>query len=238
MALLCLKGVGLWFPAVLFWSSLALGAPIFDLRSDEEVAQDEHEARRVERFFGVDGIDPEDEYLAEWSSKEEALTAVVDKLFRSQRFAEALILGADTLMASDEDGEEAAGFGTSPGQRVAPKSRRALSSVEADAFASAVEVSYVMPPPPDDEDSGAPNTGAAHLPWSPRVIIGHRGGALALVTLAFEHVEKGKDRVERWTCTALRADLVASLGGEAVEGAECICDLRGPPPHGVRYLRM
>merc|ERR1712194_953557 len=98
---------------------------------------------------------------------------------------------------------------------------------------SAFEVSYVMPAPVDDAEdaqghtaSGSPNV------WRPRLMIASRDGSLALVTLQFEYVIKGKDREERWACTTLRADLVATVEGDYA--SEQIFDLHGPAPHGVR----
>eukprot|EP00401_Gymnodinium_catenatum_P066209 CAMPEP_0117530092 /NCGR_PEP_ID=MMETSP0784-20121206/38165_1 /TAXON_ID=39447 /ORGANISM="" /LENGTH=348 /DNA_ID=CAMNT_0005326425 /DNA_START=9 /DNA_END=1055 /DNA_ORIENTATION=- len=223
-AVLLVKGVGLWAPALFFWMSLVWGMPLVHLRTDDEIQDEENEVRRLERFFDVEGL-PEFEYLAEWAAKEEALAGVVEKLLRSPRFAEAFLLGPDDLDAEhDQD---------------PPRSRRgSLSAAEADNLAALVEVSYVLPPPAQD-DGGTLNdslgTGGTQ-PWMPRLIFAHRGGALALVAMVLEHVEKGKDREERWTCTELRSELIATRGGEAL--GEPICDLKGPLPHGVRYMRI
>jgi len=218
-AVLLFKGVCLWTPALLFWASLAFGTPFLDLRTDEEVQEDENEVQRLERFFDVEGL-PEAEYLAEWQAKEEALSQMVDKLLRSQRFLDCMLPGAYS----------GAGPSDAP-----PRSSASVAS-EADN----VEVSYVLPPPGTVGDAvlahGGLSTATGPRAWYPRLIIAHQEGSLALVSVALEHVARGKDRDERWACTSLRADLISFCDGEPA--CEPICDLRGPVPHGVRYMRI
>lgn len=191
------------------------GGTFFDYRTQEEIEEDEAEVRRLERFFDVEGL-PEDEYLTEWSSKDEALSKIVDKLLRSQRFLDCVVTGA-------VDAQRGGG---------------AASSNKLENEATSIEVSYVLPPVAivgsgDDEGS---SEGAGPRPWHPRLIIAHRLGSLALVSVSFEHVPGGKDREERWACTSLRTELVALPNGDPA--CESICDLRGPVPHGVRYVRI
>lgn len=209
--ILALKGAFIWAPAVMFWASMVLE---FDFRNDQELQDDEHEVRRLERFFDVEGL-PEAEYLAEWDAKEQALSQIVDKLFRSQRFLEGLRPG---------------GFpGHSSGMQLA-----AGSSEQADSM----EVSYILPPTPwhGGNLATALQASPGPAPWSPRFVVNHGEGALALVSASFEYVQKGKDRDERWACTSLRSHLIAHSDGE--HACEPLCDLRGPMPHGIRYMRL
>jgi len=227
--LICLKCVVLWIPALLFWVSLAWGAPILDFRTDEELEDEENEVRRLERFFDVEGL-PEADYLSEWTVKEEALEDIVDKLLRSTHFLELLIRGPQDAYADEAAGN--ADAHRSPAW--AQKQRQAHLLAEADY----VEVSYVLPPPieePLPEGDGSLDA-VGPRPWHPRLVLAHRDGGLALVMLSFEYVVRGKDREERWACTSLRGDLVAAYRGEPTY--ECICDLQGPVPHGVRYMRI
>jgi hypothetical protein len=233
--IVALKFVGLWMPATIFWSSLVFGVPILDFRTDGEVEEDDMEARRLERFFDVEGL-PDNEYMVEWSSKEEALSQIVEKVLRSQRFATALT----RWMAEDEaDG----GIITSTPRPDAWTSERSLGSDSSTVVS--VEVSYVLPPPVDgawddsdkEQDSlGRTQAGGGARPWWPRLIVAHSGGAMALLSLSFEHVEHSKDREERWACTALRCQLMASRGGFPAQ--ELVFNMRGPVPHGVRYQRF
>lgn len=214
---LFLKGLCIWTPAILFWASLVSGTPFVDLRTDEEIQEDENESRRLERFFDVDGL-PDVEYLEEWQTKEEALSQILDKLLRSQRFLECMLPG---------------GFSGASPSDAPPGSRAAVAAVyEADD----VEVSYVLPPPGTVGNQGSLSMATGPRPWFPRLIIAHRDGSLALVNITLEHVAAGKDREERWACTSLRADLIAFCDGEPA--CESICDLSGPLPHGVRYMRI
>jgi len=205
-----LKGIGIWGPALFFWVSLVWGGTFFDYRTQEEIEEDDAEVRRLERFFDVEGL-PDDEYLTEWSSKDEALSKMVDKLLRSQRFVDCMTTGSsEALPGSQSSGNEA----------------------------TSVEVSFVLPPigivgAGDD----AADAGPGPRPWYPRLMLAHRLGSIALVSVSFEHVPGKKDREERWACMSLRCDLVALPNGEAATG-ESICDLRGPVPHGVRYMRI
>jgi len=224
---LCLKTLVLWVPALFFWVSVAYGAPLLDLRTEDEIQEDENEVRRLERFFDVEGL-PEAEYMAEWTVKEEALSNIVEKLLKSHRFMEMLSRGPDEYTGSEP-------LDT---QQPAPWSQ-SHKVVSPSAEAEAVEVSYVLPPPGAAEDAGLAEVvggSSGPRPWAPRLVVAHRGGSLALVSLTFEYVVKGKDREERWACTALRGDLVAAPRG--VAAFEQICDLRGPVPHGVRYMRI
>lgn len=217
--LLFAKGLFIWTPAILFWGALALGAPMLDFRTDEEVSEDENEVRRLERFFDVEDL-PEAEYLVEWQAKEEALSQIVDKLLRSQRFMDCLMPGAFSDSGTAEDG---------------PRKGEAASADVSQA--DGVEVSYILPPPGAAGDAvSTVSTATGQRPWSPRLIVAHREGSLAMVSASFEHVARGKDRDERWACTSLRSDLIAFCDGELA--CESICDLRGPPPHGVRYVRI
>jgi len=232
--LLALKGV-IWIPAALFWGAVAWGVPL-DFRTDEEVQEDEMEVRRLERFFDVEHL-PEADYLIEWRVKEEALADIIDKLLRSHKFIGCMLPGAYT----DDDTSEG-GLQPADAQRQQPGKASRLNT-EADR----IEVSYVLPPSgygrisaaaaADGElGSGALTTQTGPRPWRPRIVLAHREGSLALISAAFEYVARGKDREERWACTALRADLVSYCDGDTT--CESICDLRGPLPHGVRYMRI
>merc|ERR1711920_609933 len=92
----------------------------------------------------------------------------------------------------------------------------------------------------DNEDAAMSKGDTAAAPgsraWGPRLVVAHRNGSLVLVTLLFEYVGAGKDREERWACTTLRAELIATHDGVAAN--EQICDLRGVLPHGVKYMRI
>lgn len=251
---MALKVFGLWVPGAVFWGSILYWASILDFRTDGEVEEDDMEARRLERFFDVEGL-PDNEYMVEWSSKEEALSLIVDKVLRSQRFAAALT----RWMEAEEDTD--VGIITSTPRPDAWTSERLLGS-DSSAVVS-VEVSYVLPPPVDGAWEGSDNAqerlgsgqeGGRHFhtstaqnnetqdslsrsrPWWPRLIVAHSGGAMALLSLAFEHVEHSKDREERWACTALRCQLMASRGG--LPAQEVLFNMRGPAPHGVRYQRF
>eukprot|EP00928_Gymnodinium_smaydae_P033609 TRINITY_DN24021_c0_g1_i1.p1 TRINITY_DN24021_c0_g1~~TRINITY_DN24021_c0_g1_i1.p1 ORF type:complete len:247 (-),score=61.09 TRINITY_DN24021_c0_g1_i1:47-748(-) len=208
-----------------------------DFRTDEEIADDEHEARRIERFFDVDRL-PETECMIEWSAKEEALSEVVAKLLKSSRFTEALTRGVEALL----EAEEASSSSSASDDLSAASASATHGSSAVGDLAAAVEVSYVLPPaPPADSHDATPTVlvdaaVGVRPTWAPRLVITHQNGALVLVTLEFERVEKAKDREARWTCTALRSDLVATVGGEPT--AEPIGELRGPLPHGVRYMRL
>merc|ERR1711971_1140586 len=210
-----MKGVGLWFPASLFWISLLWGTPLIDLRTDEEIQDDENEARRLERFFDVEGL-PEAEYLVAWAAKDEALAALVEKLLRSPRIADALLLTPDEL--------------DSASSRLADVSHghSQLPTNEAEQLAAAVEVSHVLPPSADASISGSADDACSNpnKPWTPQLIIAHKGGSMLLASLVFKHVGKDKDREERWTCTAIRADLIALQGGDHI--GEPVCDINGP----------
>lgn len=201
------KGCVIWLPAILFWVSLVWGGAVFDYRTQEEIEEDEAEVRRLERFFDVERL-ADDDYLAEWTAKDEALSKIVDKLLRAAHFTDCMVTG---------------------GSAEAPQA----SASEANS----IEVSYVLPPVAalgDGEAEGMDGPGPR--PWYPRLIVAHRLGSLALVCVSFEHVPGSKDREERWACTSLRTDLITLPNGEAV--CEPICDLRGPVPHGVRYYRI
>lgn len=213
----------IYTPAVIVWLSLLSGTQLLDIRSDDELLEDENEARRLERFFDVETLG-ELEYIPEWSAKEEALSQMVDKLFKSKEFMNGVASGPEV----DGSTEEVSEFSTSTNW----KPDKDTAAVVQAAQNGAVEISYVLPPP-TEEDEAAHSPGAT---WEPRLVLAHRSGGIALVHLAFEHVQKAKDREERWACTKLICDLVASPGG--VAGSERICDLRGPLPHGVRYMRV
>eukprot|EP00747_Dinoflagellata_sp_TGD_P179442 gnl/TRDRNA2_/TRDRNA2_30239_c0_seq1.p1 gnl/TRDRNA2_/TRDRNA2_30239_c0~~gnl/TRDRNA2_/TRDRNA2_30239_c0_seq1.p1 ORF type:complete len:328 (+),score=72.29 gnl/TRDRNA2_/TRDRNA2_30239_c0_seq1:86-1069(+) len=230
---LLLKATLLWAPAMLFWLSVSgIVGPILDFRTEEEIQEDENEARRLERFFGVETL-PEADYLAEWSAKEEALSQIIAKLLLSQRFMLALSEG----IVEPEDSTDV---------RHVP-SRKMKRKVE--EIAKEVEVSYVLPPPLDDGEQALDGDSGRDLgahaaedalggPWQPRLVVAHRGGALALVSLVFEFVEgHGKTgREERWACTQLRGDLIAGVDGEPTTDA--IFYVSGPWPHGIRYMRI
>jgi len=124
------------------------------------------------------------------------------------------------------------------------KSKRLLellaeSNQTAEELASVAEFSYILPPAEGGLSSPmdlALGGSEGYRPWNPRLVLSHSSGSLALVTLKFQHVNPAKGRDEKWTCTALRAELIASHGGEPA--SESICDLQGPLPHGVRYMRI
>lgn len=185
--------------------------------------------KRLERFFGVEDL-PEAQYDAEYTAKEEALVALIDKLLRSQRFLQALAHGA----AKDAEDMSSSLDPHSPAAWSLSKTKASLkvSAQNDEAF----EVSYVIPPSTVPEEDGLLHTFDGPRRWHPRLVWSHQDGGMALCLLSFEHVAKGKDREERWACTKLRCDLIASPGGEPT--LEEICDLRGPVPHGVRYMRI
>lgn len=223
------KGVLLWFPATLFWLQLVVGVPTFDFRTDEEVLNEEQELQRLERFFDVHLL-PEDESIIEWQAKEEALNQVVEKLLKSQRFMDMLEKGFEDATGAPD------------GSQASWSSSKKVSAKELDARSQTIAVSYILKPAPaeadEDTDADAPleHSSSALAPWTPRVMVQHRSGALALVILGLEHVEKAKDREERWTCTHLRVELIAGPDGDSY--GEPLCDLSGHSPHGVRYLRI
>lgn len=236
--ILCVKGVAIWLPAVLFWVSLVHGGPLLDFRTDEEIQEEEHEMLRLERFFDVEGLS-EAEVTAEWTGKEAALSQILEKLLRSQRVLTMLTASPGEAAALDDGGSA---------------SSEAVGAVKVptlEVLTSLIEVSYVLPPPASEDGStstpleflgrhaqAAASAASAGLPppWAPRLILAHRGGSLILVSLLFEHVVRGKDREERWACTEMRGDLMAAAGGEPT--CVPICNLSGPVPHGVRYMRI
>lgn len=226
-----LKGCLFWVPAGFFWLSIVTSGsiPLLDLRTDEEIKEDEHEIERIERFFGMDGmVDGSDEYHDEWEAKNQALHQVHEKLVKSSRFMSLLERGLD---------EESSAGETTQGFRK-PQSEK--DRVE--AAATSIEVSYILPPSFGSEEDdyamvGHSSGAAGGTPsWHPRLILAHRSGALALVLLAFEHVARDREREERWVCTRLRAELLAGPDGDPI--GEPFCDLSGHAPHGVRYMRI
>lgn len=235
--LLLLRALLLWAPATLFWATLVFGNVFFDFRGDDEDA--ENEERRLERFFNLPDIH-RDECIDDWNAKEEALGKAIEKLLKSRRFADALEVGVDVLLdKADEEGEAPVSMS---------RSRTVVPSARFEELAKNVQVSYIMPALAPRNARGTLNT-MPNGPWTPRVIIAHTDGALALVTLTFESIDRveakhseGEDGEERedlwnsWTCTALRSDLVATKGGEPT--AEFISEARGPPPHGIGYMRI
>lgn len=232
-AVLVLKAVCLWIPAVCFWISLAWDAQLLDLRTEEELAEEENEARRLERFFDVHFL-PEDEYLQEMQIKEEALSHMVDKLLKSRNFLDHIANGP---LGHDHDGDDEEGDSPELSAARAPERKSAQLVAEADV----VEVSYVHPPPRFEDGSGDEvsksfDLEAGSRTWMPRLVFAHRDGGLVLVTMNFQYVLASKDREERWACTQLRAGLIAGFGGDAAN--EEICCLQGPLPHGVRYMRI
>ncbi|CAE7628235.1 unnamed protein product [Symbiodinium sp. CCMP2456] len=190
-----------------------------DFRTPEEAKLEEQEAQRVERFFDVDHL-PEDDYLREWSCKEQALTGILEKLMRSRTVQDAL----SPAFARSE---------MSQGHFIP-----GASAAEGENNEDALEFSYVVPP------SEVPRLNSLELdlasegyrPWNARLILAHSSGSLALVTTTFQHVPPAKGRGELWTCTALRAELIATQGGAVA--SDPICELQGPLPHGVRYMRL
>lgn len=228
------KSAVIWIPALFFWASMVLG-DLFDLRTDEEINADENEVRRLERFFDVEGLS-EAEYMTEWTAKEQALSQIMEKFLRSQKFTAIIARGPDEDVGDDEETEHQ--------PKPAAWSKSSSTATPNVANISA-EVSYVLPPPAEEDEVGGSDNqpekvgghgGAGRSVWGPRLIVAHGDCALALVTLRFEYVVKGKDREERWACTTLRADLIATHNGDSV--SEQIFDLHGPVPHGVRYMRL
>lgn len=234
-----LKFVSLWIPAVLFWASMVHGGPLLDFRTEEEIEEEEHELLRLERFFAVDGITSEAEVTIEWTAKEDALSQILEKLLRSPRVFAMMTASPGEAAALDDGGQMV----SDPVATVKAPSLQALSSL--------VEVSYVLPPPASEDGSmptqvdvlgryaqavASAASAGVPPPWAPRLILAHRGGSLILLSLLFEHVVKGKDREERWACTEMRGDLIAAAGGEPT--CVPICNLNGPVPHGVRYMRI
>jgi len=228
---LFLKAACLWIPAVFFWISLAWDFQLLDFRTEEEVAEEENEARRLERFFDVHFL-PEDEYLQEMQIKEEALSNMVEKLLKSNNFLDHIANGP---LGHDADGENADDDSLElPASRATERNSPQLA-----AEADVVEVSYVHPPPKFEDGSEAGRSfdlDAGSRTWMPRLVFAHRDGGLVLVAMNFQYLLASKDREERWACTRLRADLIAGFGGEAA--SEAICCLHGPLPHGVRYMRI
>lgn len=224
------KGVLMWVPATLFWMQMVAGVPFFDLRSEEEAINEEQELQRLERFFDVQML-PEEECIVEWQAKEEAINQVVEKLVKSQRFLEMLERGFE------------AESGVGDASQASWSSTKKMSAQEVESRAQAIAVSYVLKPAPaaevdDESETQSPmaHSSSGYATWSPRLVVQHRSGALALVILGLEHVQRAKDREERWTCTHLRVELIAGPGGESF--GEQLCDLSGHVPHGVRYLRI
>lgn len=205
-AVLALKSLFIWSPAVLFWIALAMEGNILELRTPEEIEDDDAEAKRLERFYDVEQL-PNDQYLVEWSVKDEALGKILDKLVRSQRFLNCVATG------SSEEPD------------------RAATAIEA----GHLEISYVMPPAVG-VDALTSHSAAGPRPWQARMVIANHMGALVLVNVCLQHVAGRKDRDERWACTHLRADLISNSRGEPM--CEMICDLSGPVPHGVQYMRI
>lgn len=206
---LTLKLVLIWVPALAAWTAVVSGVTL-DLRTPEEINQEEQEAQKLERFFDVEHL-PEVEYAAEWGAKEQALASIVDKLTRSRTVQESMeLLPVDTAPGPSERSEEAE---------------------------AVMEFSYIHPPP----QASSLNTldveiaSEGYRPWNPRLILAHTSGSLALVTMRFQHLQAAHGRSETWSCTKLRVELISSSPG-ALE--EAICDLQGPLPHGVRYMRI
>jgi len=121
------------------------------------------------------------------------------------------------------------------------KSSRFIAALQSDSGNhqdADVEASFVFPP---ENFAGASEVNylagtPGYQSWTPRLTIAHANGSIALVSTTFEFVEGGKDRPAKWSCTSLRADLVMRSTGEPT--CEPICDLRGPIPHGVQYMRI
>jgi len=204
-----------------------------DLRTDEEIDEEENEARRLERFFDVHFL-PEDEYLQEMQIKEEALSNMVEKLLKSRNFLDHIANGP---LGHDHDGDDENSDSLELSAVRAPERKNAQLGAEA----GVVEVSYVHPPPRFEDGTGIEvsksfDRDAGSRTWMPRLVFAHRDGGLALAAMNFQYVLASKDRDERWACTRLRADLIAGLDGEAAN--EEICCLQGPLPHGVRYMRI
>ncbi|CAK0840152.1 unnamed protein product [Prorocentrum cordatum] len=129
---------------------------------------------------------------------------------RRQNTHDALVLGLERLpdlcrlhpRAYGAD-SEADGASEPVRPQAAARKRDADLAVEV----GSVEVSYVLPPAVAAEDERLLSTGAGGARrWAPRLVVAHRDGVIMLVSLRFEHVARGKDRDERWACTALRAE--------------------------------
>lgn len=206
VAVLALKGLCIWAPAVVFWIALAMEGNMLELRTPEEIEDDDAEARRLERFYDVEQL-PNDQYIGVWTAKDEALGKILEKLVRSQRFLNCMATG------SSEEPD------------------RAATATEA----GHLEISYVMPPAVGVEALTS-QSAAGPRPWQARLVIANHMGALCLVNVCFQHVAGSKDRDERWACTHLRGDLISNSRGEPM--CEMICDLSGPVPHGVQYVRI
>ena len=56
-----LKAGLIYLPAGLFWVLLFWGSPFIELRTEEEVEDEERETRRLERFYEVDDLTEDDE---------------------------------------------------------------------------------------------------------------------------------------------------------------------------------
>jgi len=215
-----LKLVGLWVPAFAFWLIVVVARPAIDLRTDEEVQDEEEQMLRLERFFAVEAL-PDAEYWAEWQAKNDALAAIIDKILRSPKISEALELGPCGEAEDPEwEGEE-----NETDAKQSPPSGKKTTSEDK------VEVSFVLPPPAGDE--GVRGGGG---PWCPKLAIAHQSGTIALVALVFEHVAADRNREERLACTQLCCDVI--LDHEDGLVCERLCDIRGPPPHGIRYMRI
>ncbi|CAK9058374.1 unnamed protein product [Durusdinium trenchii] len=210
-AVLTLKLIFLWVPAMAAWLAVVSGVQL-DFRTPEEVKHEEEEAQRLERFFDVEHLS-EVEYAAEWAAKEQALAGIVEKLIRSR-----------TLQESMESANRLEGS--------------SFSSQEAGDTDQVMEFSYVHPPAEADRlnSLGAEIASEGYRPWNPRLVLSHKTGSVALVTMRFQHVQAAHGRSETWACTKLRVELITGLHGEAME--EPLCDLQGPMPHGVRYMRI
>lgn len=142
----------------------------------------------------------------EISMKEQALAGIIDKLARSRSIQDAMEPENPPPQAPEESGD-----------------------VE-----TVMEFSYVHTPPQGGRLNSMELASEGYLPWNPRVILAHRSGSLALVTMTFQYVQ-AYGRGETWACTKLRAELMES-SHDALK--EAICDLQGPLPHGVRYMRI
>lgn len=238
-----LKALCLWGPAGLFWLSM-IYTPLFDFRTDEELQEEEEELKRAERFYDIEGC-TQDEYAIEWKTKGEALAQVREKLLKSKRFMR--ILGGPDPFLEDDGGVKADHqVSWSPSLKKKGKQQQSL-----EALSQEVEFCDIVPPLSSSLFSDMNLGNGEELPdgqavimqlpggrrrWEPRMVVSHYSGAIALVKLVLDHVEKEKDRDARWACTQLRADLIAGPGGEPV--LEPICDLVGHIPHGVRYMRI
>ncbi|CAK9081406.1 unnamed protein product [Durusdinium trenchii] len=199
-AVLTLKLIFLWVPAMAAWLAVVSGVQL-DFRTPEEVKHEEEEAQRLERFFDVEHLS-EVEYAAEWAAKEQALAGIVEKLIRSR-----------TLQESMESANRLEGS--------------SFSSQEAGDTDQVMEFSYVHPPAEADRlnSLGAEIASEGYRPWNPRLVLSHKTGSVALVTMRFQHVQAAHGRSETWACTKLRVELITGLHGEAME--EPLCDLQG-----------